>query len=171
MGLRLRFQLTARSTVVRDDAAMLVDLLALLEREGLLDDAGATLTITHTDGRVETTASLSLQRLRERLGDAAAQRPRAATVQGLHTRDGFPNPFWQYTHGQDVIVAWMNLRWVGQPAAFREFALEFVEPEFLSDRAVFAPTRLAARLKTVVGTTLAPQCESVEPPPEIGAPS
>lgn len=155
--------------MVRDDAAMLVDLLALLEREGLLDDAGATLTVTHADGRVETAGSLSLQRLRERLGDTAAHRPQAVTVQGLRTREGFPNPFWQYTHDQDVIMAWMVLRWVGQPATSREFALEFVEPEFLSDTPVFAPTRLGARLKTVVGTTLTPLCASEEPPPDIAA--
>lgn len=171
MGLRLRFQLFARSTVVRDDATMLSDLVALLEREALLDDANTTLAITYADGRVERAALLSLQSLRDRLHDVAAQRPHAVILQGLRTREGFPNPFWQYTHDQDVIMAWMNVRWVGQPASVREFALEFVEPEFLSDTPVFAPARLGARLKTVVGTTLTPQCESLESPADVQGPN
>lgn len=143
---------------------MLVDMFELLEREGLLDEVGATLAITHADGRVDAASSLSAAAIRARIRDAVTQHPRAIDVRGLRTREGFPNPFWQYTYEQDVIMAWMNVHWVGQPAAERQFELEFVEPEFLSDQPIFPPTRLSARMKTVVGTTLTPQCESLEPP-------
>lgn len=142
---------------------MLADLLDLLDRERLLVDTEPTLTWRPAEGPPQSERLPSIATVGPRLRALTEARPRGVALRGLRTAEGFPNPFWRYTHGQDVLSAWLNIDWIAHPLAERHLTLEFVEPDFLSDVPALAPARLAAKLKTVIGTTLAPRCESLEP--------
>ena len=166
MGLRLVFRLSARGPAVREEGEVAAEIVALLHEERLIDNVGAILEYTDSAGRAHTDASaLSPMRMVERLREVAAPGPMVVCVRSLRTAEGFPNPFWQYTHGNDVVSGWMTLRHVMRPPSSRALTLEFTEPSFLSDVPTFPPARLLARLKTLVGMTLSAECESVEPAP------
>lgn len=146
---------------------MLVDLMSLLMREKLLDERAATLAVRSADGSwMREGQPLAPADIRQRIREIAAQKPVSVEVTGLRTADRFPNPFWQYTLDEEVIAAWLNLRYVSDPPGERHFALEFVEPDFLADTPAFPPFLLMAQLKTVVGTTLIADCQTTEPEQE-----
>jgi hypothetical protein len=160
VGLRLRFRLSARGPFVREDATLLADLVSLLKREDLIDARGATLSLRAGDAVPTRLPLLEGRALGARL---AGERAQVLEVSGMRTADRFPNPFLQYTLGEEVIEAWVVARHVRQPAGERRFELEFIEPQFLADVPLITPHRLVAQLKTVVGTSLTAECVSTEP--------
>lgn len=158
MGLRVYFSLSAQGPAVRDDPLVLLDTLTLLRHESLIDNRAVTL-VTEYDPpeRLEPSA------LHQRLHELASVRARDIRIRGLRTVESFPNPFVDYTLNEEVVQAWINLRFVCTPPSERRFEMQFVEPEFLADTPVVRASALMAELNTLVGTPLVAACYSQEP--------